>query len=92
MSGSGYAYTNLFAKNLPAPAARFNGYPKYNFIGGHNDPTLIPVEGLIEVTASALRKEGSKLVMYTAAPGSQGYLDLNSLRAAGATCIGISCG
>ena len=70
---SGFAYTNLFAKSVPAPAVRFAGYPKYNFIGGHNDPTLIPVEGLIEATASALRKEGSKLAMYTAAQGSQGH-------------------
>ena len=59
-------------------AARFGGYPKYNFIGGHNDPTLIPIDGLIEATTAALRKEGSKLAMYTAAQGNQGHLGMPS--------------
>jgi hypothetical protein len=68
---SGFAYTNLFAKSVPAPAVRFAGYPKYNFIGGHNDPTLIPVEGLIEAATSALRREGPNLAMYTAASSSR---------------------
>jgi 2-aminoadipate transaminase len=88
---SGFAYTNLFAKNLPAPAVRFAGYPKYNFIGGHNDPTLIPVEGLIEAAASALRREGPHLAMYTAAQGNQGYLGLRQFVAQKAKLRGIDC-
>src|SRR5580693_2955643 len=88
---SGFAYTNLFAKNVPAPAVRFAGYPKYNFIGGHNDPTLIPIEGLIEATASALRKEGSSLAMYTAAQGSQGHLGLREFVKSKARLRGIDC-
>ena len=43
---------------MPAPLPRFAGLPKYNFIGGHNDPSLTPIEGLIEATASVLRREG----------------------------------
>ena len=27
----------LFAPGTPAPAAKWNGFPKYNFVGGHND-------------------------------------------------------
>jgi len=88
---SGFAYSNLFVKNLPAPAARFGGYPKYNFIGGHNDPTLIPIEGLIEATAAALRKEGSKLARYTAAQGSQGHLGLRNFVKDKASLRGIDC-
>ena len=87
----GFAYTNLFAKNLPAPAVRFAGYPKYNFIGGHNDPTLIPVEGLIEAATAALRKEGPKLAMYTAAQGSQGHLGLREFVKSKAKLRGIDC-
>ncbi|MBV8779706.1 MAG: PLP-dependent aminotransferase family protein, partial [Alphaproteobacteria bacterium] len=68
-----FAYENLFAKNVPAPAVRFAGYPKYNFIGGHNDPTLIPVEALIEATATVLRREGPSLALYSLAQGPQGY-------------------
>ena len=88
---SGFAFENLFAKHVPAPAVRFAGYPKYNFIGGHNDPTLIPVEGLIEATASALRKEGAKLAMYTAAQGSQGHLGLREFVKTKAKIRGIDC-
>ena len=33
-----FELTSRFAKGLPDPAPRFGGFPKYNFIGGHNDP------------------------------------------------------
>src|SRR5882724_2952999 len=76
MSGSGFAYTNLFAKKVPAPAPRWTGHPKYNFVGGHNDPVLIPTEALIEATAAVLRREGSSLALYSLAQGPQGYSGL----------------
>lgn len=76
MSGSGFEITSLFANGLPDPAPRFGGFPKYNFVGGHNDPVQIPIEGLIEATASVLRREGSKLAMYNLAQGPQGYIGL----------------
>ena len=28
---TGFAYTNLFAKTVPAPAVRFAGYPEIQF-------------------------------------------------------------
>src|SRR4029079_17276337 len=65
--------TTCFDNGLPDPAPRFPGFPKYNFVGGHNDPERIPIEGLIEATASVLRREGSKLAMYNLAQGPQGY-------------------
>src|SRR5436309_1303072 len=64
MSGTGFAYPNLFGKKVPPPAARWAGNAKFNFIGGHNDRTLIPVEALIEATASVLRREGQDLALY----------------------------
>ena len=73
MSSSVFDITSCFADGLPDPAPRFGGFPKYNFIGGHNDPVQIPIEGLIEATASVLRREGSKLAMYNLAQGPQGY-------------------
>jgi|HubBroStandDraft_4_1064222.scaffolds.fasta_scaffold01041_10 2-aminoadipate transaminase len=76
MSSTGFAYPNLFAEKLPPPAARWAGNAKYNFIGGHNDRSLIPVEGLIEATASVLRREGAELALYSLAQGPQGYLGL----------------
>jgi 2-aminoadipate transaminase len=76
MSSSVFDITSRFANGLPDPAPRFAGFPKYNFIGGHNDPERIPIEGLIEATASVLRREGSKLAMYNLAQGPQGYAGL----------------
>jgi 2-aminoadipate transaminase len=76
MSSTGFAYSNLFGSKVPPPAPRWAGNAKYNFIGGHNDPSLIPVEGLIEATASVLRREGRELALYSLAQGPQGYLGL----------------
>jgi len=73
MSGTGFAYPNLFGKKVPAPAARWAGNAKFNFIGGHNDPTLIPVEALIEATETVLRREGQDLALYGLGLGPQGY-------------------
>ena len=73
MSGTNFEITSLFADGLPEPAPRFGGFPKYNFIGGHNDPVQIPIEGLIEATASVLRREGSTLAMYNLGQGPQGF-------------------
>jgi 2-aminoadipate transaminase len=76
MSSAAFDLTSCFAEGLPDPAPRFGGFPKFNFIGGHNDPVQIPIEGLIEATASVLRREGSKLAMYNLAQGPQGYVGL----------------
>src|SRR5690242_133920 len=88
---SGFAYADRFAKNLPPPAARFGGYPKYNFIGGHNDPSLVPIAELIAASAAALDREGRKLAMYTAAQGSQGHLGLREFVRTKAGLRGIQC-
>jgi 2-aminoadipate transaminase len=73
MSGTGFAYPNLFGKKVPPPAPRWAGNAKFNFIGGHNDPTLIPVEALIEATQTVLRREGQDLALYGLGLGPQGY-------------------
>lgn len=73
---AGFDITSLLASDLPAPSPRFAGFPKYNFVGGHNDPVRIPIEGLIEATASVLRRDGPKLAMYNLGQGAQGYVGL----------------
>ncbi|MEO9189064.1 MAG: PLP-dependent aminotransferase family protein [Acetobacteraceae bacterium] len=73
---TGFAMERHFTKGLPDPAPHWAGFPKHNFVGGHNDPTLIPIEGLIEATAAVLRREGQKLAMYSLAQGPQGYVGL----------------
>lgn len=68
--------TSRLAADAPAPAPRFTGFPRYNFIGGHNDPALIPLPGLIEAARAALSRDGTKLAMYNLSQGPQGYLPL----------------
>jgi 2-aminoadipate transaminase len=74
--GEGFAYTDLFSEGLPPPAPRWAGFPKYNFVGGHNDPTLIPVEELIEAAARVLRREGANVALYNLGQGPQGFVGL----------------
>jgi 2-aminoadipate transaminase len=72
----GFDITHCLARGLPEPAAKFTGHPRFNFIGGHNDPTLIPVQGLIDATAAVLRREGQSLAMYNLGTGPQGFVGL----------------
>src|SRR5271154_5965662 len=76
MGGAGFDYTPLLRRGLAAPAPRFGGFPKFNFIGGHNDPSLIPVEALADAAAAVLRREGPSLAMYNLAHGPQGFVGL----------------
>jgi 2-aminoadipate transaminase len=81
MSNPAFDLTRLFGTGLPDPAPRFAGFPKFNFIGGHNDPEQIPIEGLIEAAASVLRREGGSLAMYNLGQGPQGYPGLRDFLA-----------
>ena len=78
MAASGFAYVNLFAKNLPPPAPRWTGFPKYNFIGGHNDPARIPAAALAEAATAVLGRRGADLALYNF-DGPQGYRGLRQL-------------
>ncbi len=75
MTDAGFAYSHLFRPSLPAPAPRWTGFPKYNFIGGHNDPLQIPAAELAEAADSVLRRDGANLALYNF-DGPQGYLGL----------------
>jgi len=49
-----FDFAPLLAGGLPPPAARFSGFPKYNFIGGHNDAEHVPVDALMAAAAAVL--------------------------------------
>jgi 2-aminoadipate transaminase len=66
-------YAKLYSEGLPDPAPKWAPFPPYYFVGGNNDPTEIPIEGLIDAAASVLRREGSKLAIYNLGLGPQGY-------------------
>ena len=78
MTDGGFAYSHLFAKDLPPPAPRWTGFPKYNFIGGHNDPVRIPAADLADAATTVLRRRGADLALYNF-DGPQGYRGLRQL-------------
>src|SRR5262249_55424553 len=81
------------APGLPPPAARWAGFAKYNFVGGHNDAELVPVEELIAAATAVLRREGRTLATYGLESGPQGYLPLRAFLAGKLEShAGIACG
>jgi 2-aminoadipate transaminase len=85
-------FAPLLAPGLPPPAVKFNGFPKYNFTGGHIDADHVPVEKLLKAANDVLRREGTTLATYGLASGPQGYRRLREFlvqklkRAAGISC------
>lgn len=68
-----FDYAPFLRADLPAPAGRFGGFPKYNFVGGHNDAASVPVADLAAAAAAVLAREGHTLATYGLDSGPQGY-------------------
>jgi 2-aminoadipate transaminase len=75
-SGAPFDFGPLLAPNLPPAAAKFNGFPKYNFVGGHNDASQVPVDALIAAVTAVLKREGTTLSTYGLESGPLGYQPL----------------
>jgi 2-aminoadipate transaminase len=73
MTATEFAYAHRFSDGLPDPSPRWTGFPRYNFVGGHNDPELIPTDALAAAAEAVLKREGSKLAMYNLSHGPLGY-------------------
>lgn len=76
-----FDFMPLLAPGTPAPAVKWNGFPKYNFIGGHNDAKHVPVEALIEAATAVLKREGTTLATYGLSSGPLGYRPLREFLA-----------
>src|SRR5229473_2890465 len=93
MTSAQFDFAPLLPAGLPAPAAKWAGLAKYNFIGGNNDPDQVPVDGLIEAVNAVLKREGKTLATYGLASGPQGYRRLREFlttklkRDAGINCV-----
>jgi 2-aminoadipate transaminase len=74
-------FAPLLAPGLPPPAVKYNGFPKYNFVGGHNDGTQIPLEALVKAANDVLTREGRTLATYGLESGPQGYRPLREFLA-----------
>lgn len=87
-----FDYTPLLAEGLPPAAARWNGFPKYNFVGGNNDADQVPIDQLLAASTSVLTREGATLATYGLNSGPLGYRPLREFlvgklkRDAGITC------
>ena len=42
MASGSFDFAPLLAPSLPPPAAKWTGFPKYNFTGGNNDAEHVP--------------------------------------------------
>jgi 2-aminoadipate transaminase len=76
-----YDYSASFRAGLPAPSTRWNGFPRYNFVGGHNDSAAVPVDEFIAAAQRVLEREGRTLATYGLASGPQGYRPLREFLA-----------
>jgi 2-aminoadipate transaminase len=92
MVSASFDFAPLLAPSLPAPAAEWAGFPKYNFIGGNNDADQVPVDGLIAAATAVLKREGATLATYGLDSGPLGYRPLRGFladklkRTAGIAC------
>ncbi len=92
MSSTAFDFASLLRPGLPPPAVKYAGFPPFNFVGGHNNAATTPIEGLIEATASVLKREGATLATYNLNSGPLGYIGLRQFlakklhRQAGITC------
>src|SRR5882724_3668650 len=87
-----FDFAPLLAPSLPPPAAKWTGFPKYNFTGGNNDADHVPVDGLIAAATAVLKREGATLASYGLNSGPLGYRPLREFladklkRTAGISC------
>src|SRR5258708_11609903 len=87
-----FDFAPLLPAGLPAPAIKWNGFPKYNFTGGHNDAAQVPVEELIAAATAVLKREGRTLAAYGLESGRLGVRRLRQFlveklkRDAGISC------
>lgn len=79
---SSFDFAPLLASGLPAAAAKWNGFAKYSFVGGNNDPDHVPVDKLIAAMTAVLQREGATLATYGLESGPQGYRPLREFLAA----------
>src|SRR5215831_11502136 len=92
MASAPFDFAPLLAPSLPAPAVKWSGFPKYNFIGGNNDADQVPVDGLIAAATAVLKREGATLATYGLDSGPLGYRPLRGFladklkRTAGIAC------
>jgi 2-aminoadipate transaminase len=92
MASGSFDFAPLLTPGLPPPAAKWAGFAKYNFTGGHNDADIVPVDRLVAAATAVLAREGRTLATYGLNSGPLGYRPLREFLAAKLKRhAGISC-
>jgi 2-aminoadipate transaminase len=92
MASGSFDFAPLLTPGLPPAAAKWTGFAKYNFTGGHNDADIVPVDRLVAAASAVLAREGSTLATYGLNSGPLGYRPLREFLAAKLKRhAGISC-
>lgn len=81
-----------FSGGLPDPLPVWAGLPRYNFVGGHNDPDNIPVGDLADAAVRALHAHARHLAIYNLGTGPFGFEGLRDGVAARLTKRGMKVG
>jgi len=76
-----FDFAALIAPGQPPPAVKWTGFPRHNFVGGHNDPEHVPVEALAAAANAVLAREGRTLATYGLQSGPLGYRPLREFLA-----------
>jgi 2-aminoadipate transaminase len=71
-----FDFAPMLAPGLPPAAAKWKAFPRFNFVGGHNDAAVVPVDALVAAITAVLTREGRTLSMYGLHSGPQGYRPL----------------
>lgn len=76
-----FDFSEQLRADLPAAAMHWQGFPKHNFVGGHNAPESIATADLVAAASRVLGREAPTLAMYSGHSGPQGYLPLRKFLA-----------
>ncbi len=69
-------FDRLLSSATTVPENPWNGFPEYNFVGGHIDRATVPVDDLLAAVSTGMQKTGKELASYGLLSGPQGYLPL----------------
>jgi len=87
-----FDFSSVLRSDVPPPAAKYTGLPKYNFVGGHIDPDSLPAADLGAAATAVMQREARNLALYGMTSGPQGYLGLREFLVRKlATDAGITC-
>ena len=72
-----FDFDSFYHDDIKTATGHWKGFPEYNFIGGHNDASMVPVDALRASADRVMTEHGQRLATYNLGDGPLG---LRSLR------------